>query len=331
MSRAPSATVTAVIPTHNQRTRLESLLRDLARQSLPLQEVLVVDNGSRDGSAGMARERGARILAMGSNTGFARAVNRGIKESRQRYVAVLNDDVRLDSGWLSRLVKKLESGGGWFATGKILRADGSSVIDGTFDEVSRAGCAWRCGEGREDGPRWSRPQEISFAPFTAAVFRRELFDKVGLLDERFESYLEDVDFGLRCALAGFRGAYEPEAVARHHGSSTLGKWDPRKVRLIARNQVLLVAKHYPPGWWRRLGWPVLVGQLLWALVALRHGTGGAWCRGKLEGLRLFRAHRGEGRPGAGVVELLSESERRIRRLQAEDGFERYWRWYFTLT
>jgi len=331
MSPRSSPTVAAVIPTHNQRARLEQLLGDLARQSLPPAEVLVVDNGSRDGSAALARERGARVLAMGSNAGFARAVNHGIEHTRQRYVAVLNDDVRLEAGWLNRLVETLESGGGWFATGKILRAGAGSVIDGTFDEVSRAGCAWRCGEGREDGPRWSRPREISFAPFTAAVFRRELFDAVGLLDERFGSYLEDVDFGLRCALAGCRGAYEPAAVARHHGSATLGKWNPEKVRLIARNQVLLVAKHYPAGWWRRLGWPVVAGQLLWALVALRHGAGGAWCKGKLEGLRLFRAHRGEGRPGGGIVELLSESEQRIRRLQAEGGFDRYWRWYFRLT
>ena len=88
--------------------------------------------------------------------------------------------------------------------------------------------------------------------------RRELFEKVGWLDERFESYLEDVDFSLRSARKGCLGVYVPEAVAYHQGSATLGAWHPETARRIARNQLLLVAKHYPRGWLFRYGWPVLV-------------------------------------------------------------------------
>ena len=84
------------------------------------------------------------------------------------------------------------------------------------------------------------------APATAALFRADLFRRVGTFDATFESYLEDVDFGLRCALAGFSGAYVPDAVAYHWGSASLGPWNPEVVRLIARNQSYLVAKHYPP-------------------------------------------------------------------------------------
>src|SRR6202167_247629 len=109
----------------------------------------------------------------------------------------------------------------WFACGKILRADDPAIIDATFDAVSSAACAWRCGSGRPDAPVWNQPRTIHIAPMTAALFRSSLFQEVGLLDESFESYLEDVDFGLRCAFTGRMGAYVPGAIARHIRSATV--------------------------------------------------------------------------------------------------------------
>src|ERR1700685_1242604 len=102
-----------------------------------------------------------------------------------------------------------EGGRAWFATGKLLDAQARERIDGTFDGVCRGGCAWRCGHGRLDSPVWNQPRCIQLAPFTAAVFRADLFRRAGLLDEQFETYLEDVDFGLRCAELGLRRLYVP--------------------------------------------------------------------------------------------------------------------------
>src|SRR5438046_2849976 len=85
-------------------------------------------------------------------------------------------------------------------------------------------------------------------------------------------FSHDVDFGIRCATGGFRGVYVPDAVAYHQGSATLGPWHPDTVRKISRNQLLLVAKHYPRRWILRYGWPVFVAQGLWGFVALRHGA-----------------------------------------------------------
>ena len=325
------AEVTAVIPNWNQRELLAQVLRDLARQSYPPAEVLVVDNGSMDDSVALARQSGARVLRMGFNAGFSRAVNRGIRESRGDCVAVLNNDVRLEESWLARLVGAIKAPGVWFATGKTYRANSPGTLDGTFDAVSRAGCAWRCGQGRKDGPPWDDAREIWLAPFTAALFRKDLFNRVGFLDEEFESYLEDVDFGLRCALSGHSGQYVPDAVAYHRGSATLGDWHEDTVRRIARNQVLFVAKHYPAHWWIRLGWPVLIGQSLWGLVAIRHGKGWAYLKGKLEGLRLFRRLRKRETRAPNLDGILRQSENRIRRLQQETGFDWYWRLYFALT
>ena len=101
------------------------------------------------------------------------------------------------------------------------------------------------GQGRADGPEFSAARPIGFAPGTASLFRAELFRRVGLLDESFDSYLEDVEFGLRCACLHYSGRYAPDAVAYHVGSATLGRWHPNVARLVSRNQVLLVAKYYP--------------------------------------------------------------------------------------
>jgi GT2 family glycosyltransferase len=157
-----------------------------------------------------------------------------------------------------------------------------------------------------------------------------------MLDERFESYLEDVDFGLRCAAAGRSGVYEPAAVAYHEGSATLGRWHPATVRRIARNQILLIAKHYPRSLITTQLWRIFVAHVLWGMLAARNGHFLAWFRGKLEGLAAFRSLRprdGEQAAAAGIAlePVLAESEARIREFQRQSGFDTYWRLYFALT
>jgi GT2 family glycosyltransferase len=336
------AGVAIVIPTWNRAALLAEALENLGRQTYPIDRVIVVDNGSTDDSAIVAARAGAQVISLAANAGFAAAVNRGIREaSGVEYVGVLNNDVTLAPAWLSQIMAKLEPGSSWFATGKLLDAKARDRIDGSFDAICRGGCACRCGHGRLDSPMWNQPRTIQFAPFTAAVFRAGVFEKVGLLDERFESYLEDVDFGLRCAEAGLGGLYVPEAVAYHQGSATLGRWHPDTVRKIARNQLLLVAKHYPPDWIVRYGWPVFIAQILWGFVALRHGALLSYLAGKVEGLRLFRAARGKrcaGFPAIGnfpaigsFPAIIEQSENEIREIQQLTGFDLYWKLYFALT
>lgn len=321
--------VTAVIPTWNRRSLVETLIGRLRAQTLPPGEIVVVDNGSSDGSAEAAERCGARVIRMGINAGFSRAVNRGIESCRTEWIALINNDVEPAPDWLKRLVETAERRRAWFATGKVLDAAERDRIDGTYDLVCRSACAWRAGSGVRDGAEFALERLISIAPATAALFRSALFHKLGLFDERFGSYLEDVDLGIRCALAGCEGVYVPDALAWHAGSATLGRWNPEVVRLIARNQVLLVARHYPGRAAARFLWPVIVGQGLWGLLAVRHGTGWAWLCGKAEGLRLFRRFRGHGSPAlAGVLE---SGERDIRTLQARIGADLYWKMYFLLT
>ena len=314
--------VSVVIPNWNGAELLRTLFVSLGLQEA-IAETIVVDNGSTDNSVMVAEAAGARAIALPRNVGFAAAVNRGVQEARHDWVAVLNTDVELTSGWVSTLLERALVHSAWFATGKLLNASRHDLIDGTYDAICLGGTSWRCGSGRADGPAWNRGGTIQMAPFTALVLRKNLFERVGPLDESFESYLEDVDFGLRCARVGVMGVYVPEAVAYHQGSATLGRWHADTVRRISRNQVLLAAKHLPIGFVFR----VFVAQGLWGVLALRHGAGLAWFRGKLEGLRRFRSARGSAFPVAALV----ESERQIRSLQVETGFDWYWKLYFALT
>jgi N-acetylglucosaminyl-diphospho-decaprenol L-rhamnosyltransferase len=324
--------ISAIVPVWNGRELLMRLLDSLDAQTQPVDELLVVDNGSADGAPEAARERGARIVTMGRNAGFAAAVNRGIEASRGDWLTVLNSDVTMAPDYLAKLLAASEAGA-WFATGKILVAGSTSRIDGTYDALCRGGTAWRVGSGRIDNAAFAMGRQIWSPPFTAVLLRAEVFRRVGMLESRFESYLEDVDFGLRCAARELAGVYVPAAVAWHRGSATLGRWHPETVRRIARNQLFLVARHYPRRLLWRWFWPIAVAQILWGGVAFRHGAGLAWFRGVFQGLRHFGALRKSCTPFDSRVldNLLRSNERRIREVQTSTGFDSYWKIYFLLT
>ena len=325
--------LSAIVPVWNGRELLLRLLDSLEAQTQPAAELLVVDNGSQDGAPEAARLRGARVISMGRNAGFAAAVNRGIEESRGEWLAVLNSDVEMAPDYFARLLAAAQAGDAWFATGKILAAGSTDRIDGTFDVVCRGGTAWRVGHGLIDRPAFSVERQIWSAPFTAVLLRAGIFHRVGLLEASFESYLEDVDFGLRSAAQGLAGLYVPGALAWHQGSAALGRWHPQTVRRIARNQLFLVARHYPPRLLRRWFWAVAVAQILWGGLAWRHGAAWGWMRGVAQGLRHFSRARSSGQSfDAELLDhLLSANECLIRDLQTSTGFDSYWKLYFLLT
>ena len=320
------STVAAVVPHWNRRELLETLIASLQAQHRQFDEIVVADNGSTDDSAAVAEKAGARVLRLGHNLGFAAAVNRGIEAARTDWVAILNNDVTLEPGWLGELLAAVEQEQVCFATGKILRAGDPSTLDGAFDEISRAACACRCGAGKPESLFWNQGRRIRIAPMTAAIFRRSLFDEIGPLDESFGSYLEDVDFGVRCALAGREGIYVPAAVSHHRGSATTGEWSNDTVRLIARNQVFLAAKHFRGE--PRL--PIVVGQLLWGVLALRHARGVAYLRGKISGLNAARAIRRQHGAELKLRSVAKAGEEAILEFQRQTGFDWYWRAYFWL-
>jgi len=316
-------TIAAVIPVHNRAEMLERLLQTIRKQTVPFEQIIVIDNASTDNAVDVARRAGCDVIAMNENAGFARAVNTGWRAAGAPWIAILNSDVELDAEWAQRLTaaaNRQES----FATGLILNASRRETIDGTYDLVSRSGCAWRVGHGMPRNGDPFRPATIAIAPGTACLFRRSALNRLNGFDESFGSYLEDVDLGLRCIRMGLRGVFVPDALAWHHGSATLGRWNPLVVRLISRNQLALVSRHFDRALFLSCLWQILIGQLLWGLVAVRHGAGLAWLRGKWEGMKSLRL---TAPPSPEIRDFLYSSEREIR----SHAQESYWRWYFRLT
>src|ERR1700686_2267636 len=127
--------VSIVIPNWNGSALLANLLADFERQSYPIDRVIVVDNGSTDDSVRVARNAGASLIELNANTGFAHAVNCGIRNSDAEWIAILNNDISLEPDWLTHMLGKLAGSDAWFATGKLLDAQRRDRIDGSFDAI----------------------------------------------------------------------------------------------------------------------------------------------------------------------------------------------------
>lgn len=326
--------ISFIIPNWNRGDLLKSALASIRAQVLPPAEILVVDNGSTDESEQIARQAGAHVLRLGENHGFSYAVNRGIEAARGELLALANNDVEFAPDWTEKLSQRLQQSGRWFAIGKLLDFARRDRIDGAGDAVCLGGAAWRLGHGRADSSLFDTPRCTFFPSATAVLARRELFERAGKLDEAFFAYLEDVDLGLRAALLGLEGIYVPEAVAYHHGSSTIGAWSGRMVELLTRNQIFLLAKFYPPGLLWRFRRHILAAQVLWGAMAIRRGRPFAYLRGALAGAVQAAAIRRSSascrNDGKRLADVLLRSEGELVRVQRATGWDGYWQWYFRL-
>lgn len=240
--------VAVVIANYNGRRYLEPCLSALFRQSYPLVEVVLVDNASTDGSAEWVQRPFPRvqIIPHSTNVGFAAAMNAGIRATRTPLVATLNNDTVAEPDWLLNLVSVLQRDPqAGMAASKMLFVSMPRTINSAGISLDRVGIAWdRCG-GRADDADTDQIVEVFGACAGAALYRRAMLDQIGLFDEDFFAYLEDVDLAWRAQLAGWRALYVPTARVTHWHSATSGEGSPFKSRLLGRNKVWLIAKNYP--------------------------------------------------------------------------------------
>jgi GT2 family glycosyltransferase len=258
------ARVTVVIPTWNGRELLEIVLPTLAAQEYRDFRALVVDNGSTDGSLEYVREHwpDVDVLAFPANIGFAAAVNRGIEACETDLVALLNNDVELDPRWLGELVDALDAHPrAGSACSKLIDFHDRSVLDGTGDLITWSGMCVRRGFGETDRGQYDGPAEVFSACAAAAIYRREAFDDVGLFDEDFFAYFEDVDWGFRARLRGWSCRYVPTSVAYHMGGATTRREGDRDIYFCRRNQVALVGKNFPGPSLLRYSWLLAIDQV----------------------------------------------------------------------
>jgi GT2 family glycosyltransferase len=253
--------VTLIIPNWNGRRWLSACLVAIAGQTLAPAEVIVVDNGSDDGSLEYmkAEHPEVGVIQLGRNTGFAHAANCGIAAAASPFVALINADVVLARDWVERSVHALSSGDRTAAVAtKMLQLQNPDEVYDAGDILRRDGaCEQRGRFGRDDG-RYDEAGEIFGACAGAALYRRDAVLAVGGFDERFFAYLEDVDLALRLRLAGWRCRYEP-TVALHAGESSSRNLVGGHMFLVQRNTLLLLAKWFPVRWlplvfYRQAGW-----------------------------------------------------------------------------
>jgi len=237
-----------VIPNWNGKELLGPCLESLYHQEYDDFETIVVDNGSTDGSAAFVRDNFPQvtIICFAENRGFSAAVNAGIAASSSAYIALLNNDTLVQPSWLKELVGALD-GNAQVGSGasKILFFSDPTSVNSAGDEFSWFGVAYQRRLKRGDADLFSTPRFVFSACAAAAIYRRELFEKIGLFDENFFAYHEDVDLGFRSQLAGYRCLFVPTAIVYHKYRATSSRVPSLWFYLRERNKYFVLIKNLP--------------------------------------------------------------------------------------
>ena len=236
-----------VVVNFNRRELLRRCLYSIQAQSDITREVVVVDNGSHDGSADMvaATFPYIKLIRLHTNTGFCYANNVGIRAGSAPFVALLNNDAEARPDWLAAMVRTAHRHDAAMVACKILNFEDPRKIDKVGHLIFLDGQNRGRGTGQIDDGQFDREEEVAWPDGCACLYRRDMLDRIGLFDEELFAYGDDCELGLRARLAGYSCWYTPEAVVLHRRGETLGVGNPRRVELIERNRVLLVAKHFP--------------------------------------------------------------------------------------
>ncbi len=252
-------------------------------------EIYIVDNGSKDGSVEFIEENypSVKLVKFPHNTGFAPAVNAGIKAASGQYLALINNDTVVDKNWVSELAAVLDSHPEIGSVGcKMLAYDDHKLLDGVGDGYRRGGLPGRIGHREIDTGRFNTQRYILGACGGAAVYKRSMLDDIGLFDEDYFAYLEDVDIALRAQSAGYKCLYVPSAIIYHLGCGTTGSgYSPLVVKLSARNNLNTIVKNIPMPLLIKFLPQIIYWQAFYcAVVILKGGQLIPWMLGTFEAL-----------------------------------------------
>jgi GT2 family glycosyltransferase len=244
--------VSAIVLNFNGRGYVEEAVESLTlHQGVAGLEVLVVDNGSSDGSDLELERRfgsGIRLLRTGRNLGYGAGNNVGIRASQAPFVVLLNNDAVAGPGFVRELLAAAEADDrvGMVAA-KVLQHDPPNLIDTVGHLLYPDGLNRGRGRLEEDRGQYDGCRTALFPSGAAALYRRAMLVEIGLFDESFFLYGEDADLGLRGRVAGWRCAFAPRAVAYHHYSRTAGAYSSLKAFHVERNRALVLFKVFPAG------------------------------------------------------------------------------------
>ena len=285
-----SAPVAIVIPNLNGAHWLTGCLRSLSAQTLPATEIIVADDGSIDDSAAVCAAFGAHFLPGDGppRSGFAATVSRGIAATNAdvEWIMLLNNDVEADPNFLGALIAGALRHPNCGVLAPLVRSlRDRSRIDSAGLLLYPDGVARPRWHGERVDAHRMREEQILLPSGTAVMIRRTTFERVGPLDLALDSYLEDVDWGLRAARSGVVTVFIPDAVVDHHFSGTFGETSPAKAMLVERNRMVVAARHLPltmlltSPWWTLRRWRALSSADAGSTPGVRRAALGGVVRG----------------------------------------------------
>lgn len=277
-----------VIPNMNGAGWLQGSIESIFAQTEQDFELIIVDNGSTDESLQTARSyvgrKGYTLIENGRNTGFSYAVNQGIRAAKGKYVVLFNNDAFARPDWLEQLIRTAEQDEKIFAVQCLmLRHSDPQLADDAGDYVTLFGWACKRGDGRY-AKRYQKQKRIFSACGGASLYRKSILDEIGLFDETFFAYFEDVDISWRADSQGYKNIFCPQAVCTHICGATTGavRYNDFKSVQSGRNSILLPYKNMPIGMFILNFLPLLAGYLLkWLMFTLR-GFGKPFRKGARE-------------------------------------------------
>ena len=243
--------ISIVIPNYNGYKHLSGCFNTIRKQTFRDYKIILVDNASTDESVIFIEKNypQTHIIKLNYNSGFAKAVNIGIKESLSdndiKYILLLNNDVECHPNFIEELLKGFKTMEIGSVACKMLNFYDRKIIDDTGDFVKLKNHPFTRGQGEEDSGQYDKPEFIFGACTGAALYRREVFEKIGLFDEDFFAYYEDVDISFRMQIYGFKCYYNPKSICFHKRGATTGKEPSFYIYLLEKNIVTLRIKNYP--------------------------------------------------------------------------------------
>lgn len=280
-----------IIPNLNGAGWLRDSIESVWAQTEQDFELIVIDNGSTDESLDIARSYCGRnrytLIENAGNTGFSHAVNQGIAIAKGEYMALFNNDAFAEPDWLAELIKTADADPKIFAVSSLmLRYYEPELADDAGDYVTILGFACKRGDGLK-ASRYTKPCRVFSACGGAALYRKSILDEIGVFDELFFAYYEDVDLSWRANNFGYRNVYCPTARCRHICGATTGavRYNPFKSIQSGRNSILLPYKNMPLGMLLLNFIPLALGYLLKILVFGLRGFWTPYIKGAREAFR----------------------------------------------
>ena len=240
--------VSVVIPNFNGIAFLDSVLASLEGQTLNNFEVILVDNGSTDGSCSFvtANYPWVHLIELSENFGFCGAVNAGIRAAKAPYVLLLNTDTEVKEDFVEEMLAAIRRHKNAFSCGaRMVQYHDRDKLDDVGNYYCALGWSFARGRGK-DIHAYETEDRIFSACAGAAIYRKKILEKIGYFDEEHFAYLEDTDIGYRARIYGYENWYAPKAIVYHVGSGTSGsRYNQFKTRYSSRNNIYLIYKNMP--------------------------------------------------------------------------------------